>query len=126
MNSYLKILFLVLFTQVSFSQIYEVGFTFGKSNFIGDVGSTTFINPNENLFGGVFKWNRSPRHSYRISYVKSTLAADDLDSSDPRRIERGYNFETPINEISLGMEFNFLISTFMILIYYSLHIYILV
>ena len=107
MNSYLKILFLVLFTQVSFSQIYEVGFTFGKSNFIGDVGSTTFINPNENLFGGVFKWNRSPRHSYRISYVKSTLAADDLDSSDPRRIERGYNFETPINEISLGMEFNF-------------------
>ena len=53
MNDYLKILFFILFTHVSFSQIYEVGFTFGKSNFIGDVGSTTFINPNENLFGGV-------------------------------------------------------------------------
>ena len=93
---------------MSFSQIYELGFTYGKSNFIGDVGNTTFINPSENTFGAVFKWNRSARHSYRISYNKSTLSANDLDSSDPRRIERGYNFETPINELSLGMEFNFL------------------
>lgn len=103
-----KILFFILFTQISFSQIYELGFTYGKSNFIGDVGNTTFINPSENTFGAVFKWNRSARHSYRISYNKSTLSANDLDSSDPRRIERGYNFETPINELSLGMEFNFL------------------
>ena len=68
MNDYLKILFFILFTHVSFSQIYEVGFTFGKSNFIGDVGSTTFINPNENLFGGVFKWNRSPTNA-KIPYI---------------------------------------------------------
>ncbi len=107
MNSYLKILFLVLFTQVSFSQIYEIGLTYGKSNFIGDVGNTTFINPNENTYGGIFKWNRSPRHSYRLSYIISTLSANDLNSKDPRRIERGYSFETPINEMSLGMEFNF-------------------
>lgn len=106
--SWQKILFYFLFTQISFSQIYEIGFTYGKSNFIGDVGNTTFINPSENTFGAVFKWNRSSRHSYRMSYIMTTLSADDLDSRDPRRIERGYNFETPISELSLGMEFNFL------------------
>lgn len=99
--------FLILFSQLSFSQIYEVGISYGKSNFIGDVGNTTFIKPNDNSIGSIFKWNRSARHSYRFSYIISELSADDLESSDPRRIERGYNFETPINELSLGMEFNF-------------------
>ena len=44
---------------LSFSQIYEIGGFIGGSNFIGDVGSTTYINPNEPAFGGVIKWNRS-------------------------------------------------------------------
>jgi len=92
---------------MSFSQIYEVGASYGKSNFIGDVGNTTFINPKDDTFGAIIKWNRSPRHSYKMTYFRSKLSADDLESKDPRRIERGYNFETPINELSLGMEFNF-------------------
>ena len=92
---------------MSFSQIYELGVSYGKSNFIGDVGNTRFINPIDDAFGGIFKWNRSPRHSYRLSYIRSKLSANDLESSDPRRIERGYYFETPIDEFLLGMEFNF-------------------
>ena len=79
-----------------------------KSNFIGDVGNTNFIDPEDDTFGAIIKWNRSPRHSYRITYFRSSLSANDLESKDPRRIERGYNFESPINELSLGMEFNFL------------------
>ena len=62
----------------------------------------------DDTFGAIIKWNRSPRHSYRITYFRSSLSANDLESKDPRRIERGYNFESPINELSLGMEFNFL------------------
>ena len=45
------------------SQIYEVGIFTGGSNFIGDVGSTTFVSPEKFTFGGLFRWNRSPRHS---------------------------------------------------------------
>ena len=109
MNNWcVKIIVIFLFTQFSFSQIYEVGVSYGKSNFIGDVGNTNFIDPEDDTFGAIIKWNRSPRHSYRITYLRSTLSADDLESKDPRRIERGYNFESPINELSLGMEFNFL------------------
>ncbi len=102
-----KIIVIFFFTQISFSQIYELGVSYGKSNFIGDVGNTRFINPIDDAFGGIFKWNRSPRHSYRLSYIRSKLSANDLESSDPRRIERGYYFETPIDEFLLGMEFNF-------------------
>ena len=102
-----KIIVIFFFTQISFSQIYELGVSYGKSNFIGDVGNTRFINPIDDAFGGIFKWNRSPRHSYRLSYIRSKLSANDLDSEDPRRIERGYYFETPIDEFLLGMEFNF-------------------
>ena len=108
MNNYCnKIIVIFFFTQISFSQIYELGVSYGKSNFIGDVGNTRFINPVDDAFGGIFKWNRSARHSYRFSYIRSKLSANDLESNDPRRIERGYYFETPIDEFLLGMEFNF-------------------
>ena len=109
----------LLTIQFSFSQIYEVGVTFGSSNFIGDVGDTTFISPDEILnpegeinglmtYGLLLKWNRSPRHSYRFSVLSSHLAGKDFDSKDPRRIERGFIFESNLMEMSAGMEFTFL------------------
>ena len=101
------LLILIINCQFSNSQIYEFGGIFGGTNFIGDVGDTKFINPNESAFGGIVKWNRSPRHAYRISFISSNLTANDLDSNDPRRNERGYNFSSNIKEISTGMEFNF-------------------
>ena len=37
----------LLISQCVMSQIYEVGMYFGGSNFIGDVGSTSYIAPKE-------------------------------------------------------------------------------
>lgn len=113
------IIIFLLSIQFSFSQIYEVGVTFGSSNFIGDVGDTTFISPDEILnpdgkinglmtYGLLLKWNRSPRHSYRFSVLSSHLAGNDFDSKDPRRVERGFIFESNLMEMSAGMEFTFL------------------
>ncbi|MDG2499316.1 MAG: DUF6089 family protein [Flavobacteriaceae bacterium] len=93
---------------LSFSQTYEIGGFLGGSNFIGDVGSTQFVNPNKIAFGGLFKWNRSPRHALRASLTYSTLSADDALSSDPRRNLRAYSFNVDILEASVGIEFNFL------------------
>jgi|TARA_B110000879_G_scaffold154754_1_gene200075 hypothetical protein len=92
---------------LGFSQIYEIGGFFGGSNFIGDVGSSKFINPNKLALGGVFKWNRSPRHSYRASLVHTTLFAEDRLSDDPKRIQRDYHFKATVLEASIGLEFNF-------------------
>src|SRR5690606_255768 len=89
------------------SQINELGAFVGGSNFIGDVGETTFISPNQLAIGGVYRWNRSSRHSYRASLIFTDLEANDLDSDDPRRTQRAYNFNNKIIEASVGMELTF-------------------
>lgn len=97
----------VLSSHLNFAQIYEVGGFAGGSNLIGDLGSTNYISPNQTAFGAVFKWNRSPRHSYRLSVISTTLDAKDSKSDDPRRLERDYSFNGSLLEVALGMEFSF-------------------
>ena len=89
------------------AQIHEIGVFIGGSNFIGDVGSTTYVSPNKPAFGLLYKWNKSPRHSYRFSYTQSKIAANDTDSKEVSRNQRGYRFENSVKEVSLGLEFNF-------------------
>ena len=104
----MRLIIIFLFTiQFSYCQIYEVGVAVGGSNFIGDVGNTSFIAPNELLNGIILKWNRSPRHSYRLSILSSNISADDSNSKDPRRLERELLFKNNLFEISSGMEFTF-------------------
>ena len=98
----------ILSIHLSYSQINEIGVFVGGSNFIGDVGATDYISPNQLAIGGIYKWNRSKRHSYRASLIFSELEGIDLDSDDPRRIQRGYEFSSKIIEASIGMEFTFM------------------
>ncbi|WP_296317185.1 DUF6089 family protein [Winogradskyella sp. UBA3174] len=100
-------LFSTYFCHNSSAQIYEIGVFAGGSNFIGDVGTTNYISPNQVALGAIFKWNRSARHSFRASVIFSGLEGIDRKSEDPRRIQRDYSFNTSIIEISAGMEFNF-------------------
>ena len=97
----------IISIQITNSQIYEVGVFAGGSNFVGDVGATNYISPNQAAIGGVFKWNRSPRHSFRASVIFSELEGLDRKSDDPRRQQRDYSFKNSIIEISLGIEFTF-------------------
>lgn len=97
---------LIGFTVVN-AQIHEIGVFVGGNNYIGDIGPTTYIAPNELAFGLLYKWNKSPRHSWRISYTQAKISSKDSDASPPGRTQRGYNFENNIKEVSLGLEFNF-------------------
>ena len=105
---YIATVFLVVTsTFLVHSQTYEVGGMIGGANYIGDVGRTNYIAPNTMAFGGIFKWNRSPRHSFRASVLIANIEGDDLNSNQERRQQRGLSFSNTINEISLGMEFTF-------------------
>ncbi|GAA0871438.1 DUF6089 family protein [Gangjinia marincola] len=105
---YAKVIVLVLLSWLgSYAQTYEIGAFVGGSNLIGDVGSTTYINPNSLAGGLLFKWNRSPRHSFRFSLIRTNLTADDANADDNRRNERGYAIDNMLTEASLGLEFNF-------------------
>ena len=95
------------------AQTYEVGLSFGGTNFVGDVGSSSFVNPRDYLsrdkisYGAILKWNRSPRHSFRFTATRLNTFGSDFRSDEQRRLDRRLIFETDINELSLGIEFNF-------------------
>jgi hypothetical protein len=100
-------LLLLLFFFTTNAQIHEVGVFVGGSNYIGDVGSTTYISPNKLALGILYKWNKSPRLAYRFSINGAYIYANDIDSEEPGRNQRGYHFRNSIKEVSLGLEFNF-------------------
>jgi hypothetical protein len=103
---YIFLFCLISITPVK-AQIHEIGVFLGGSNYIGDIGPTTYVAPNNLAFGLLYKWNKSPRHSWRISYTQSKITSKDSKASTPGRTQRGYNFENNIKEVSLGLEFNF-------------------
>ena len=105
---YLLVFLIVFFSlQNTSAQIYEFGVFAGGSNFIGDVGATNYIAPNQPAIGAIVKWNRSPRHAFRASVIFTNLEAVDAESSDRRRQLRNYGFRNGLFEASLGMEFTF-------------------
>ncbi|SFW70226.1 hypothetical protein SAMN02927921_03436 [Sinomicrobium oceani] len=101
------IFLLLLSVQSGIAQIHELGVFLGGSNFIGDVGKTNYINPNKLAIGGLYKWNKSSRYAYRLALNYTKLQADDTDSGNSARAERGYAFSNRIMEASAGMEFHF-------------------
>lgn len=104
-----KILFVLvtLMASVSSAQTYEIGLQLGQTNYVGDVGNTTFIRPEDTGFGIIAKWNRSERHSFRASFSYLPISADDNLASDPRRSARNFKFDNSVKELSLGIEFTF-------------------
>lgn len=89
------------------AQIHEIGVFLGGSNYIGDIGPMTHIAPKDFAAGLLYKWNRSPRHSWRFSLSQAKISSDDIDAKSTSRNERGYSFENTVTEVSAGMEFNF-------------------
>ena len=104
-----KILFYVLLciTSVSFGQIHEAGIILGGSNYIGDIGSENYVNPNKLAFGGIYKYNLNPRIALRGTFTYFNIGDSDDNSSNSIREERGYSFSNSIKEFAVGMEFNF-------------------
>ena len=71
---YLIAFVFMLITSVNLqSQTYEVGAFLGGANYIGDVGNTFYVNPSGLAAGGILKWNRSPRHSFRFSLIMGNI-----------------------------------------------------
>jgi uncharacterized protein YchJ len=92
----------------SFGQIHEIGVFVGGSNYIGDVGKTDYLAPDDLAIGILYKWNKSTRHSWRFSYTMASITAKDVESKAPNRNLRGFEIKNNIKEFSAGLEFNFL------------------
>ena len=107
MKYFASVILLLTTALMASAQTYEIGGMIGGSNYIGDVGRTNYIYPNNMALGGIFKWNRSPRHSFRASFLFAKIDGDDAKSDSYRREQRGYSFENTIKELSIGLEYTF-------------------
>lgn len=107
MKYFTSVIFILLAFQFTQAQTYEIGGIVGGANYIGDIGRTNYIAPKNLAFGGIFKWNRSSRHSFRGSVLVARILGNDFDSGEIRRKIRGYEFENTIKEISVGLEYTF-------------------
>ncbi len=105
-----KTLFIFLFFicfKFSFAQINEAGVFLGGSNYIGDIGRTTYIYPNSYAIGGIYKWNMHPQYSLRATYTYSKIKGDDIKSNNSYRQFRGLLFENSLHELAAGIEYHF-------------------
>ena len=94
------------------SQNNEVGFFFGLTNYVGDVGPTTYINPfsdeKYSVFGVLYKKNISKRVAIRGGVNFAEIGSNDIwKGSSDYRAERAKSFKNKLEEINLSLEFNF-------------------
>lgn len=107
MKRYTIILLFICFSTNCYSQINEVGVFLGVSNYVGDIGSTSYLKPKDVGAGLMYKWNLNPRIAFRGTYTYMRIKADDANSDNIVRQNRGLSFSNTINEFALGIEFNF-------------------
>lgn len=105
-NRILSIIF-ISFSSILLGQVYEIGVSLGGTNYVGDIGSTKYINPNQ-LAGNVFfKYNYNPRIVFRSTLSYLPIKGDDAEADTDLRRNRGLNFTNTITELAIGMEYNF-------------------
>lgn len=97
----------VLFTIASKAQINEIGIFVGGSNYMGEVGNSKFIDPNDISIGAIYKWNMSPRAALRLSFTYAQISADNTESSNDIIQNIPFKFTNSIKEFAIGFEFNF-------------------
>jgi len=104
-----RFLFVLIIGMTTFTnaQINELGVFFGGSNYIGDIGSTNYVNPNDYAFGVIYKYNINPRIALRGTFTYAKVSADDSNSQNIARQQRDLNFTNTIKELAVGVEFNY-------------------
>lgn len=107
MGRYLMLLLCICFSSNCLAQMHEIGFFVGGTNYVGDVGRTNYIQPNNPGGSILYKYNVNPRIALRGSISHFSLLGDDADSENSIRQARGFSFKNRVNEFAIGIEYNF-------------------
>ncbi len=107
MKKYILVLSFLFISTYSFSQISELGVSIAGSNYIGDIGETQYINPNDLAVGLVYKWNYSTRIVYRLDASYIRINADNADAKNQERKNFPFSFKNSVSELAVGIEFNY-------------------
>ena len=88
----------------------EAGLLLGVSNYAGDIVKKGDFDPKtfSPSFGVFYRWYYNMNLSVRFGVNQSTLKGDDFNWEGTDRIGRGFNFTSPLTEISTRIEFDVL------------------
>ena len=107
----LSVLFFALIPKDSLSQLFksntELGFKGGVSYYTGDLNSDHFSSSNP-AASFIVRRNLDRRFSLKGEVGIMSIDADDRNSDNPVRLDRGLHFRSQIHELSSQIEFNFL------------------
>ena len=107
----LRVILLCLIIPMLFAhaQYREVGLFLGGTNYIGEVGKTTFVEPSLKSTSATlfYKSNFSPRFAFRFELGLSSIRGIDALSPEPLRKERANRFTNSINHTSAILEVNY-------------------
>lgn len=103
--TFFMVLSLLLMPKSVYSQIIEVGATGGVSYYIGDINPKKHFAQSDMALGGVIRYYENLRWAFRLQYSNLKLQASD--EKIAYRPERGLEFFSKVNDISLIAEFNF-------------------
>ncbi len=107
MKKFILFIVFICITTTSKAQINEIGVFLGGSNYIGDIGSEYYINPNNFMGGIIYKKNINPRVALRGTFTYAQIAASDANATNRERYFRGLRFTNSIKELAIGLEFNY-------------------
>ena len=96
--------FYAVFTE---AQYHELGAFVGGSNYIGDIGTNRYLDPNSLAYGVIYKWNKTDRFSFRAGFTLTKLTETEFNNNDLSRFNRSYEMDNDIQEVMAGFELNF-------------------
>ena len=103
---YKKVYFIVSFfiITIASAQFHEIGVFLGGSNYIGDIGSNRYLDPNEFAYGVIYRWNITDRYSLRGGLMLTKLNENELKNDDTNRSRRSYEVNNSLEEVTAGIE----------------------
>ena len=107
MHKKVYIVFCFFSAIISSAQFHEIGVFLGGSNYIGDVGTDRYLDPNELAYGVIYKWNVTERYSFRGGFTFTTLKENEFNNNQISRFRRSYKVENSLQEFTGGIEINF-------------------
>lgn len=107
MKKKILLLIFISISSISLGQQYEVGIFIGGSNYVGDIGRTAYVYPNKIAGALIFKYNWNPRIALRATYSYLPIQGNDGEADTDYRIDRALKFSNTINELAVGIEYNF-------------------
>jgi len=108
MPKYIAALFILFISLNVQAQTWEVGGGAGMAGYIGDLNINNPIKPSGGFAGLFVKRNFNRYIAAKLGYTFGQISGDDSKSDYQQFRDRNLSFTTPLKELSLVAEFNFM------------------